>query len=521
MMLRLPVVLAGLLGALLIAESWYAPRSASPDAYQYLDVAVNLAAGHGLVQSVPGYNSPRFPPEPTWPAPFTAQPPGYPGIGALAVRAGVEPTIALCVLASAGFVLTWFIGAALAAAVWGADAGLLSLCGLALSAASGTLTNRIWSDPLAIACSFASLLALRRAGTGGAGAVRWSLLSGALAGGACLMRYVLGLLMPFGALWLVAARSGAERWRLAAVHGGTGMLLTLPVLLRNRALTGGWFGEPRNPSTQDLYGFVTHAMRMTWGRVPGAVQLTIACVLLGLVYVGWKSREQRRRAFQALSEDGGLLILWGLTYAVVLLVLRLRIHFDAVGVRLLAPTLVAGALALTGVVVRWLSPPRPLVVGAVSLMLLLSSVVVARRVATAVVATPPGARSEFLDWLAAEAPPGAVVLAENAVDLAWELRHEPGMPRRFLSFSTAPYMRPLETDDLRRLAARTVRPGGPPLRLIVRGEAADSNEWRALYGELIANAVAGRVPAGEGLVLEQVVSGRHVLRWQEATGPTP
>ena len=521
MMRRLPVTLACLLGVLLLAESVHAPRTGSPDAYQYLDVTANLAAGLGLVQSVPGYNSPRFPAEPRWPAPFTSQPPGYPWLASQLVRAGMEPTRALCALSSAGLALTWLVGAALAAVLWGAEAGMLALLGLALTAVSGTLTNRIWSDPLGIALALASLFALLRGTRPGAAALRWALLSGVLAAAACLNRYVLGLLIPFGALWWIGTGRSGERWRPALLHATSGALIVLPLLIRNRALAGGWFGEPRNPSTQALGGFMANAIHMTWGRLPAALQLALVLGVPALAFATWRSRARRERTLEALAAGGGLLPLWGLLYAIVLLALRLQIHFDDVGVRLLAPSLVAGALTLAGLAARWLSLPRAVLAGAASLGLVLALGLVGQRVSSSMRAPVHRERSAFLTWLAAEAAPGTVVVAEDAVDLAWEFRHEPGPPRRFLSFSPAPYMRPLEHDDLRRLAALIVRPEGPPLRIIVRGEAADSSDWRARYGDLVASAIAGRVPAGEGLVLEQVVSGRHVLRWQGAGATLP
>lgn len=516
-MVRLPVVLACLLGTLLIVDAVLHPRADAPDAYQYMDVAANLAAGRGLVQSVPGYNSPHFPADPSWPQPFTSQPPAYPWLGSLAVRAGMDPMVALDLLAAVGLVLIWLLGSLLATKTWGVEAGQCALVGLALSAASRTLPNRIWSDPLAIAFALATLLALRRAQAAEPASARWALLSGALAGLSFLTRYMFGLLIVFGAAWLAYASRGAARWRLAVTHAVVGGLIALPLVVRNRALTGGWFGEPRNPSTQDLQGIVANAVRMTWGRVPPVLQAVCVCLaLLGLV-VTLVSVERRRRTVGAITAGSGLVLGWGVAYAVVLIAMRLLIHFDSPGVRLLAPSLVAGGLALCGVGIRWLAPPRIAVSAAVSVALLLASGVLAARLGAA--GAPHGAngeRSAFMGWLVAEMPPGEVLVAEDAVDLAWALAREPGPPRRFISFSPVPYMRPIRREDLEQLSSRILRPGGAPLRVIVRGYAGHDAEWRERYGDLIADAVAGRVPAGDGLVLETVVSGRRVLRWQQA-----
>jgi hypothetical protein len=146
---------------------------------------------------------------------------------------------------------------------------------------------------------------------------------------------------------------------------------------------------------------------------------------------------------------------------------------------------------------------------AVAFVLVAASAAVALRVA----ATPDprrheGGRSPFLRWVVEHTPPGAVVVIEDGVDVAWALRGD-GAPR-IVSFSAAPYTQPLTVTDLERL----VQAGSPhPLRVVVRGEAGDATAWRRRYGDMIANAVTGQAP-GEGLELEHVVQGKRVLRWR-------
>ena len=49
-----------------------------PDAMNFVDVARNLATGHGFAQSTLGFNQPRFSVDDTVPVPFTTQAPLYP-----------------------------------------------------------------------------------------------------------------------------------------------------------------------------------------------------------------------------------------------------------------------------------------------------------------------------------------------------------------------------------------------------------------------------------------------------------
>jgi len=522
-MSRFPFAAALLLCALFLAEAALRPRADSPDAFQYLDVAANLAEGRGLVQSVPGYNSPRLPLEPHWPQPFTSQPPLYPWLASRAIHLGLPPMSALAVLAAIGAALTWLAGAWLAGALWGSTAGVLALGGLFVGVASPTFTARIWSDPLAIGLAMLSLAALLRASRSDSAAWQWAALAGVCAGSACLTRYVFGLLIPFGAAWLLAARSGPGRFSAAITHAGIGTALVLPVLLRNQRLAGGWFGEPRNASTQDLAGILAHAMEMTWGRVPGGLRLVLAAAMVIVLVTSLATAERRARVRETLFAGAGLVPLWALTYAVVILVVRLQVHFDDVGVRLLSPALVAGMVLTFGLAARLSSPPRAVVNAAVALVLLAGSVMVALRVrATPAPAGASAPRSEFMNWLARESSPTAVILAEDGVDLLWAVRREPGARRLFVSFSPAPYMQPLTQVDLEhfeRFVVRRSAPWDPPLRVVVRGDEADDAGWRRRYGDPIADALAGRLPRGDGLVLERVIDGKHVLRWRKASEP--
>ena len=126
---------------------------------------------------------------------------------------------------------------------------------------------------------------------------------------------------------------------------------------------------------------------------------------------------------------------------------------------------------------------------------------------------------EFMTWLRREVAPGDTLLAEDGVDFAWALRHQPGEPRRIASFSPAPYMHPLTREDFVRFAGRTLAPEAPPLFVIVRGEEVDDAAWRRRYGDVIAEAVAGRRRDGDELVLERVLEGKRILRWRSAVAP--
>ena len=511
-----PLTLALILASVLVWEAATRPQAGSPDAYQYLDVAANLAEGRGLVQSVPGYNSGTFPIEPSWPQPFTSQPPLYPWLGSHAIRLGFDPTAALATLAAVGVALSWLVGAALTRWMWGRVAAECAFLGLAVCALSPTLTTRVWSDPLGITFTLLSLVGLLGAHRSEHRATAWSITAGVFAGLAFHTRYVFGLLIPFGVLWLLSLQPAGRRSRQAIAFALTTAAFTFPVLGRNLALTGGLFGEPRNPSTESLASFASNALRLTWNRLPVPLQWVAAFVIGGALLWVLLSSDSRSRARQALQRAAGLLPLWLVTYLVALLVLRMTMHFDVVGVRLLAPAIVVGTLVVCGFVVEVFGPLPRWAWLPVTVVLGLATLGVYNREHREPPARLERSESEFMRWLASEVPPGAILIAEDGVDFAWALRRSPGERRRIVSFSPAPYMRPLTQADLAMFVARHVSPGSPPLRLIVRGDEADAASWRRRYGDAIADAVAGREPAGDGLVLEREIDGKRILRWRTA-----
>ena len=64
-----------------------------------------------------------------------------------------------------------------------------------------------------------------------------------------------------------------------------------------------------------------------------------------------------------------------------------------------------------------------------------------------------------------------------------------------VSFSPAPYMRPLTDSDLASFVGRESAEGRRPAWLVLRRRDADAAEWRALYGPLIADLATGRMAA--------------------------
>jgi hypothetical protein len=284
---------------------------AGPDSVAYLESAQSLRLGLGLV---------------TNDGPFVAWPPGFP----LAVAAlPLAPLLAVKLLnaLALGFV-AW------GSTLWLLDRGLDSrrslLGGAVVAIGSPVVVMASWvgSESLFIALTLGALLWLSRHAEGGKRGDL--LLATALAGAACLTRYLGVVLVLVGLIRL------GRRWRSALVWG-CGSLTPLGIwLARNQAVTGTLTG-PREASVlsvSDIAGRALYEM----GRwvVPASQPFLagpqIALGLVALAVLAWLARRD-------------LAGLHALAYVMSLATLSALVHMDALSFRLMAPAFVPAALA--------------------------------------------------------------------------------------------------------------------------------------------------------------------------------
>jgi hypothetical protein len=470
-------------------------RRFSADSRNYVNVARNLLAGRGLVQDTAGFGESRFPTRARLPQPYGVHGPLFPLAIAALAGLGVSPEDA------ALFLPVLFAGLTLAGAgllllrLYDAETALLGVGLLVASFPLTFLATTAWSELLATAFLFASLLALVWP-TPSLPRPPMILLAGLLAGLAFAARYPLVVALPLGALVLLD-RDGARATLNRLVLYGAGFAAVLaPIVIRNLIFTGSATGAARGPST---IGFLTNtkvAARVLldqWpagptargGPFPGAI-LTLALIL---VFALWLRRRGEARLW-LLDRRRFLLWVWPLGYASYLVLQRSILHFDFLDVRLLGPALVF-VPCLAAVALRALLPlSAPVLLAAVTALVLLRGGLLVDRIRNTPPAEEPrpGQDSERLRWVKKKTTARDLLVVMRGTDLAFLL------DRPSLYFTRRPEMTPMTREALGVLLEDAC-PRYERVFLVFNRYLGYEKSWRQGYGDLVTDLAIGRLEA--------------------------
>ena len=181
----------------------------SPDSFNYIDVARNLSAGEGLVQSAPGFNQPGF-----WGEKFASDfPPktqsahnvGYPlAIFAVAELVGIGHADAAHLIGALSYAAVFALSFALALRLWGIGAAFLAVS-LVIWVNGRSVFQHAWTESPAVALLFGALFLLTVRASGAAFAV-----AGVLSGVAFVQRVAM---LPLAGVGFLAAAMRKEKKR--------------------------------------------------------------------------------------------------------------------------------------------------------------------------------------------------------------------------------------------------------------------------------------------------------------------
>lgn len=201
-------------------RSLVAERRIRSDAMNYIEVARNLSAGEGLVQSAVGFNQPTF-----WTIDFSTDFPhktrsshnvGYPIlIAAVAEVTRLEHADAALLLSAASYLATLVFAFLFASRIWGVGAGLIAVAIVALLTRWFFL--RVWAGTFAVALLLAMLAVLAKGVT-----PRRSAAAGVLAGLAVTVRSGMAPILVLGGLASLMGRDNRLR-RSALFCAGAGL----------------------------------------------------------------------------------------------------------------------------------------------------------------------------------------------------------------------------------------------------------------------------------------------------------
>ena len=245
------MAIAALLGLLFVGHvgvfGWRSvtfDRRLTGDSMNYIDVARNLSAGEGLVQSAAGFNQPTF-----WERDFSPHfpdktrarhNPGYSVlIAAVAEATGLEHADATFVIGPAAYAAALIFTFLFASRLLGTAAGLLAAAFLAHQLR--WIFLRTWTEPVVIAVLLALLALLARGAT-----PRRAVAGGLLAGFALLVRSGFAPILALGGLACVLG-DGSRVRRLLLFAAGASIAMAGPFLGEGQVYppqttaAAGWF----------------------------------------------------------------------------------------------------------------------------------------------------------------------------------------------------------------------------------------------------------------------------------------
>ena len=222
---RTRIAIAALLGLLFVGHvgvfGWRSitfDRRVTGDSMNYIDVARNLSAGEGLVQSAAGFNQRTF-----WAQDFSpdfpdktraGHNPGYSVlIAAVAEATGLEHADAAFVIGPAAYAAALIFTFLFASRLLGTAAGLMAAAFLAHQLR--WIFLRTWTEPVVIALLLALLALLARGAT-----PRRAFAGGLLAGAALLVRSGFAPILALGGLACLLGHGSRVRRAVAVRRGG-------------------------------------------------------------------------------------------------------------------------------------------------------------------------------------------------------------------------------------------------------------------------------------------------------------
>lgn len=489
-------------------------RRFSPDSMNYVDVARNIAAGRGIVQSTLGFNQPHWDAARTIPTPLTSQPPVYALLIVLFGLTGLslaDAALLVPILSYAAILLlTWL----LVRDLFDSGTALIATACLLIYAPLRFVSSYAWSEAPAIALAWLALWLLARTRHTLRQRYLLPVLAGLAAGLAFATRYAFLPLFVLGILLLIEPDNLHWTWRNLALYAAGFALPALWVIGRSLYFDGALLGPARNPSLRGL--------GQNWGdtidglfkfyldgveREQQGLWFWISIIGMGLILAA------RRRLGKTLEEVflGGKaysLTFWTLGYLGLLLYQRTQTHFDQIGPRLVVPAGVALVLLWAVLLVKTARlEAKHLIYGALLLaaLALRDQVKLWREIEPQTEADAV-ARSERLNWVAQYTTSHDLVVGDDVMDLPFYFGYQAA-----ISFSPYPYTDHPDYDTLMAyLEPRCTE--YERMYLLLRRRCDNEACWRWMYGPFIADLVAGRMDAYAGVTLHRYLSDGYVFR---------
>jgi hypothetical protein len=495
-------------------------RSFTSDSMNYVDVASNLLAGRGLVQSTLGFNTPDFSPDAPIPVPFTAQPPLYPANIALLSVTGISGADAALLVALLAYGLVLLLSYLLARNLYDETAALMVVAALLFYEPLAFVADHAWSETLAVSFVLLSLWLLVLVMRGRWGVFAGSLLSGIAGGLAFATRYSFAMIVVVVVAGTVVTALMSRDRKLRTERLVTGTLYAVgflvvagPVLLHNWLTTHDLLPS-YNPATTGLVENIGRALETLFGgylpvgEVPHQAVALALCLIALFMLVLFRHRAASGEwlASTFLQQGRYLLAGWTIAYTALVVYQRSVHHFDELDARLLVPAGITLVIAIVAFAVRALTVgPRVAVV----LAMIVAIAALGQQFARVWVhasreAGPERTLPAHLEWLARNTTDEDLIISKDAVDVPFWLGRSGAV-----SYSPYPYTVHLQHNKVQELAGHKCAEYRH-IFLVASVTNPDGQRNRADYGPYITDLASARYEQYPDLVLKAQLKGTAI-----------
>ena len=486
--------------------------SLSPDSYIYLDTALNISEGRGIVHSFVMTNQLNI-----WDNEKRYIPMNYwaPGFSLLIVLA--HKLFGYSSFPSASEICVWlaFIGTTSivffqTSRFWGVNAGIWSFILILLLYPISYVYSWVWSDGIVIPFTLGSLWLLTEQKKFHKVT---SIFSGILAGLAFSIRYIHGLLLPLGFFIILTQQIFFESEENMSNQGkffptkyykvlATSFLFTtgwaicaIPIFARNLIVTGSIFGLPRPQSDISLWQNIKltfSALSTNWifpkiipNEIQGSLLVALFFFIILIIVV--------QRKYSILKEYIKhhlvfIHFIWAVSYLIVIIIYTSFYQIDVISHRLLFPFTISIIILFSGLFERVFPLPYWLMVVFSSLSIFLFTLLYP--IASENYFTTENLLNDNprLQWVCSETQPNDWIIGDSTFDITLGCGH-----RRSLCFiPTSDKEGPPNEQTLFSFLNRIKSKEARVFILLRKGvplEEAFFDQWKKYYGNVIAHLV--------------------------------
>jgi hypothetical protein len=467
---------------------------ADPDTMNFVNIAKNITAGRGIVQSTLGFNQPFFAYTDQSPIPLTVQPPLYPLLTALVALTGIPVDLAGLTVSLVAFAVVLFLIYAISRRQFGTPAAYLCVFLAVLYEPLHNFPATAFSEITGLMFLLLVFHLITTANEkSGKTALPLLFAAGLAAGLAFATRYVLILSGVVGVVYMVKERRWQSGRLVSFLLGGA--LPVVPVLVRNVILLGS--PMPRlKPSTEGIAAVLWDLVKAIGGTfapdslVSQRLQMILAFAAVAvLAFVLFKKFGKSSLNEVFIAKGRYLYWLWIAVYLAGLFVQRAMSHFDTIDARFILMATVPLVILLAGFAAGLLEK-HPKIVTALAGVLVLAAF--GREIATSV-SLPYASQataiqnSANLTWIRENTTRRDLVIGDNTVYVPFYFDYPEAV-----SYSPYPYTEYFTEKELKDATASRCSKY-EHIYLIMRiGETDSEEKWNAKYGGFLTSLVFHR-----------------------------